>query len=172
MLNTSNLTEIDKEILNDFFVKRNIFKSYLIGNDLHLSTCPGCGYPTILERGNFEICSVCNWEDDGYDDNSKSIFDTFFVDNNIGGPNGSLTLIQNRLNIGKTLQEYAKSVKGHINLDTSTVLKTIQLFNKKREEIEDRMTEEETSEHLIWTEWRQVDKDLQFALVIKGDQPE
>ncbi|MEA3320951.1 MAG: CPCC family cysteine-rich protein [Bacillota bacterium] len=31
-------------------------------------TCPCCGYPPLEERGNFEICILCNWEDDGQDD--------------------------------------------------------------------------------------------------------
>ncbi|HEY9683395.1 MAG TPA: CPCC family cysteine-rich protein [Oculatellaceae cyanobacterium] len=26
--------------------------------------CMCCGHPTILERGSYEICEVCNWEDD------------------------------------------------------------------------------------------------------------
>lgn len=32
-----------------------------------LLPCPCCGYLTIEERGNFEICKVCFWEDDGSD---------------------------------------------------------------------------------------------------------
>ncbi|HTD33930.1 MAG TPA: CPCC family cysteine-rich protein, partial [Candidatus Elarobacter sp.] len=32
------------------------------------ATCPCCGYPTIAERGAYEICSLCAWEDDGQDD--------------------------------------------------------------------------------------------------------
>ncbi|WP_253907628.1 CPCC family cysteine-rich protein [Bacillus sp. WMMC1349] len=30
--------------------------------------CPCCGFPTIEERRIFEICELCNWEDDGQDD--------------------------------------------------------------------------------------------------------
>ncbi|WBW96088.1 CPCC family cysteine-rich protein [Oceanirhabdus sp. W0125-5] len=33
-----------------------------------LKSCPCCGYQTIAERGQYEICSVCHWEDDGIDD--------------------------------------------------------------------------------------------------------
>lgn len=32
------------------------------------STCPCCGYPTLCERGAFDICILCDWEDDGQDD--------------------------------------------------------------------------------------------------------
>lgn len=35
-------------------------------SDFH--SCPCCGYPTLPERGAFEICTICWWEDDGTDD--------------------------------------------------------------------------------------------------------
>jgi hypothetical protein len=46
--------------------------------------CPCCGYRTLNERGAFEICPVCFWEDDGQDEGD--------VDTVRGGPNGSLSL--------------------------------------------------------------------------------
>lgn len=30
--------------------------------------CPCCGYATLETRGEFEICPICFWEDDGQDD--------------------------------------------------------------------------------------------------------
>lgn len=33
-------------------------------------TCPCCGYPLLNSRGDFEICPLCWWEDDGYDDDA------------------------------------------------------------------------------------------------------
>lgn len=38
----------------------------------------------MSERGGFEICRVCNWEDDGQDDHDSHVVR--------GGPNGSLSL--------------------------------------------------------------------------------
>jgi hypothetical protein len=29
-----------------------------------METCACCGYKTIEEKGNFEICPICYWEDD------------------------------------------------------------------------------------------------------------
>lgn len=29
-----------------------------------LPSCPCCGKETILEKGAYEICDVCGWEDD------------------------------------------------------------------------------------------------------------
>ncbi|WP_369265271.1 CPCC family cysteine-rich protein [Streptomyces sp. R35] len=52
--------------------------------------CPCCGYLTLRERGGFEICDVCFWEDDGQDDHDADVVR--------GGPNGSLSLNQARGN--------------------------------------------------------------------------
>jgi len=55
--------------------------------------CPCCGSLTLTERGGFEICDVCFWEDDGQDDAD--------ADTVRGGPNGSLSLTQARANFKK-----------------------------------------------------------------------
>ncbi|MEK6260181.1 MAG: CPCC family cysteine-rich protein [Planctomycetota bacterium] len=52
--------------------------------------CPCCGCRTLDERGGFDICKVCFWEDDGQDD--------FEADVVRGGPNGSLSLSEARAN--------------------------------------------------------------------------
>jgi hypothetical protein len=52
--------------------------------------CPCCGFKTLDERGGFEICPVCNWEDDGQDDHDADVVR--------GGPNGQLSLTAARAN--------------------------------------------------------------------------
>lgn len=52
--------------------------------------CPCCHFLTLHERGHFEICAVCFWEDDGQDDHD--------ADEVRGGPNGELSLAQARIN--------------------------------------------------------------------------
>ena len=52
--------------------------------------CPCCRFLTLGERGGFEICPVCFWEDDGQDDKDASVVR--------GGPNGALSLEQARCN--------------------------------------------------------------------------
>jgi hypothetical protein len=47
-------------------------------------TCPCCGHRTLDERGAYEICSQCGWEDDGQDDHDSGVVR--------GGPNGRLSL--------------------------------------------------------------------------------
>ncbi|GAA3847876.1 hypothetical protein GCM10022207_06570 [Streptomyces lannensis] len=52
--------------------------------------CPCCGFITLFERGAFEICDVCYWEDDGQDEHD--------ADEVHGGPNHDLSLRQARRN--------------------------------------------------------------------------
>jgi len=52
--------------------------------------CPCCSHRTLSERGGYEICPVCFWEDDGQDDGDANKIR--------GGPNGKLSLTQARLN--------------------------------------------------------------------------
>ena len=52
--------------------------------------CPCCGYKTLRERGGFEACAICYWEDDGQDDADADVVK--------GGPNGDLSLTQGRAN--------------------------------------------------------------------------
>ena len=48
--------------------------------------CPCCGCLTLGERGGYEICPVCFWEDDGQDDHDADVVR--------GGPNRALSLTQ------------------------------------------------------------------------------
>jgi Cysteine-rich CPCC len=52
--------------------------------------CPCCHFVTLRERGGYEICPVCFWEDDGQDDHdAKEVR---------GGPNAQLSLAAARVN--------------------------------------------------------------------------
>ncbi|WFE29842.1 CPCC family cysteine-rich protein [Solwaraspora sp. WMMD791] len=52
--------------------------------------CPCCGYLTLAERGSYEICPVCFWEDDGQDEHDAARVR--------GGPNRGLSLLDARKN--------------------------------------------------------------------------
>ncbi|WP_251862286.1 CPCC family cysteine-rich protein [Clostridium sp. Marseille-Q2269] len=41
------------------------------GQPESLSACPCCQYKTLKERGQYKICPVCFWEDDGNDEPSR-----------------------------------------------------------------------------------------------------
>lgn len=64
--------------------------------------CPCCGYQTLSEIGGYEICKICNWEDDGFDDEHE-----------VSGPNGC-TLIEARLNFKDHLDMYKERKRNRI----------------------------------------------------------
>jgi hypothetical protein len=51
--------------------------------------CPCCGQRTLFWRGEYEVCPVCGWEDDGVADDHP--------DQWLGGPNG-ISLVEGREN--------------------------------------------------------------------------
>ncbi len=55
-----------------------------------MEACPCCGYMTLPERGHYDICDVCGWEDDGQDNDD--------ADRVWGGPNSDLSLSKARAN--------------------------------------------------------------------------
>ena len=61
-----------------------------MSNITPLVACPCCGYETIGDRGGFEFCKICWWEDDGQDNH-----DADYVR---GGPNALMSLTQSRAN--------------------------------------------------------------------------
>ena len=70
------------------------------------SACPCCRFLTLHERGGFEVCKVCFWEDDGQDDQDASVVR--------GGPNGALGLEQARRNFavhGACDETFKRSVR-------------------------------------------------------------
>src|SRR6056297_1967205 len=78
------------------------------------TACPCCGFGTLNERGGWDICRICWWEDDGQDnDNANDV---------CGGPNGKLSLTRARINFitdglfcpSRTdLREKQESVESH-----------------------------------------------------------
>ena len=61
--------------------------------------CPCCRLPTLRERGVYDICLACFWEDDGQDDPH--------ADEAWGGPNHLYTLSASRANFATHLTMYA-----------------------------------------------------------------
>ena len=52
--------------------------------------CPCCGYKTIGEKGGYEICEICGWEDEHYEYSNP--------DRMSGGANGDYSLTEARKN--------------------------------------------------------------------------
>lgn len=54
--------------------------------------CPCCDYISLPERGNYLICPICFWEDDGQDVDELDVS---------SGPNSGITLREGRENFKK-----------------------------------------------------------------------
>ncbi|WP_347405088.1 CPCC family cysteine-rich protein [Micromonospora sp. WMMD1082] len=82
----------DPSLSDDELVRRRVawFDAYTAQKNVlapageSLYTCPCCGHLTLFERGGYEICDECGWEDDGQDDHDSAVVR--------GGPNGRLSL--------------------------------------------------------------------------------
>lgn len=84
--------------------------------------CPCCGFPTLEERRLFEICELCNWEDDGQEDpNADEIW---------GGPNGDYSLTEARKNFKENLIMYRdrKNILGQTDKEIETKKSLISVF--------------------------------------------
>jgi hypothetical protein len=150
------ITKKDQKILADFYLRRQIFDTYIEDQQLQICTCPGCAYPTLISRGHYQICDVCNWEDDNQDDKT--------ADEVWGGPNGKLSLTANRIAIGNVLIKIAASQKTKVFIEPAHALKIITHYKRKKIDIRKEIPIDETMDHPIWTKWNQVEKDLQMAL--------
>jgi hypothetical protein len=91
--------------MNSLREKRNYFESSCknlkvgIWKNISRVSCPCCGYPTLGERAMYDICDLCDWEDDGQDDENASIVS--------GGPNSGYSLEQARINFQKYKTMYS-----------------------------------------------------------------
>lgn len=79
--------------------------------------CPCCGYFTLDGRANYDICELCNWEDDGQDEDC--------ADEIRGGPNSDYSLTEARANFAKYRVMYApgrdqRITKGDSDLEYET----------------------------------------------------
>ena len=78
--------------------------------------CPCCNYPTLTEQSAYEICELCDWEDDGQSESD--------ADQVLGGPNSDYSLTEARGNFAKYRVMYAP---GRDQKDAATA----DLFHQK-----------------------------------------
>lgn len=158
---SSNLSLEDKDILKDFYNRRKIFDDSLKKLNTETLTCPGCGYPTISSRGDYEICLVCWWEDDNQDDET--------ADEVWGGPNGLLSLTENRLLIGRKLLGLCQEHNGKVNLDIVEVLHNLAVRHEQIKKFKKSRTTNTTKVNdPVWEEYKElIESTLSMLIKIK-----
>lgn len=156
---SNKLTADDNTILEEYAIRRKSFNKYLKDNGLKLFTCPGCGFPTLNERGHYGSCAVCDWEDDNQDDeNADEIW---------GGPNKALSLTENRLNIGIKLKQLADSLNGKLNDNKNEVISILANHNLRMENMSNKIPFNTSSSDPIWTEFEQEREKVLYDLIKK-----
>lgn len=75
------------------YLENELNTKIISGDPIQLESCPCCGARTIGNRSEYEICTVCWWEDDGQDNENADII--------MGGPNYGISLTQGRINFLK-----------------------------------------------------------------------
>jgi len=157
-------SEPDKELLTDFLKRRAVFDTYIANKNLKIYTCPGCGYPTNKTKAEYDICVLCDWEDDGTDDKVKSLFYDFLSTNKISGPN-RISPTENRLKISKVLFELANKSNGQLTENPKQVLAIIQKAKKCLKQVYKSIPSTATQSHIGWEEARNVKQDLLKELI-------
>ncbi|MEQ1734270.1 MAG: CPCC family cysteine-rich protein [Bacteroidia bacterium] len=100
------LSVTDNELLNTVALRRITLNAYIAQHTIPACTCPSCGFATLTHRGHYELCDVCDWEDDNQDDaTAHEVW---------GGPNSNLSLTESRILISKELAMLAHTLNGVI----------------------------------------------------------
>ncbi|MCY8937862.1 CPCC family cysteine-rich protein [Peribacillus frigoritolerans] len=121
--------------------------------------CPCCGFPTLDERGGYDICELCNWEDDGQDD--------LYADEVWGGPNGDYSLSEARRNFNKHLIMY----RDKINILSQTDKKIETKKNLIRAFVELDKCESDSLEYmLLWSKIKSYEEILNEILHDKSER--
>lgn len=106
--------------------------------------CPCCYMPTLDDRGAFELCSICFWEDDGQDSDDADIIR--------GGPNHNYSLSEARENFQKYLTMYRPNDKRAFEMENKIKPKKEKLYNAYQEAIQSNSEE-------LWNKTLELEKD-------------
>lgn len=117
----NRLTPEEHRLLADCERRRDGFDRALEQSNIlyHKHTCPVCGFPTLDERGMYEVCVVCLWEDDGGE-----------KDPTVVRPPNYSSMMAERINIAGMLAAFERT---HAIVDSlDAVVRCIDEFKERR----------------------------------------
>ncbi len=152
------MSNTDKLLLEEFKKRRAQLQVFADENDLSISLCPSCGFPTLSKRWFYEICSICDWQHDGQDDKD--------ADEIMGGPNGGLSLTQSRLNFCKLLLLYQNKYKSTGVKAPAAIYKVIQNHLKQMEAFEKQLYKVKANDPK-WESYAKAKEDVLIDLLKK-----
>jgi hypothetical protein len=117
--------------------------------------CPCCGYPTLTEAAAYEICELCDWEDDGQSDTDGHAVR--------GGPNGKYSLAAARENFRRYLVMYSPDADTRVTgADTPAELNAKRALVTAFDRL--RTTATDPARALLLAEVHQTEAALEAAL--------
>jgi uncharacterized Zn finger protein (UPF0148 family) len=159
---SSKLTINEMEIIRRFFRRRELFDNFIKTELIKIFTCPSCGFPTLKERGENEICPLCNWKDNYQDDEQ--------ADEVWGGPNYKLSLTESRIKIGKAIQKLELTLNGHANMIPISVIAILNNHKKRIARISQSIPIDAGRTHVGWKEWDDAKRELLNELIITNNK--
>lgn len=155
---STDMSVDDKRILDAFRARRKYFADKLIHEKMprRFFTCPSCGFPTLNEKGSYEICTICDWEDDGQDDANAG--------QTLGGPN-KMSLTESRIAIGRELKSLADSLHGTIVSDPDQFFSILNKHEERMELAESKIKNDADMNDPAWVNWRRTRELIKRELI-------
>ena len=131
------LTGSDLQLLSDFGRRRSMFERAIEESNIihHKHTCPACGFPTLDQRYDYDVCVICLWEDGASEATPARI----------AAPNYT-SLVQDRINIAGLFAEFEQTYEIDASLDN--VIKSIKSFEERLDAGEVEIDREDFNRHL------------------------
>lgn len=139
----SKYTKEEETYIDNVRQRRKFYDEYLSNKTVQLFTCPGCGFPTLNTREEYDICNVCNWEDE--QENEEQ------ADEILGNPNYDLSLNRNRINIERALQDIVKKQTGAVITDPDTVITILNNHKIRMLSFDSKISYDTDINNPIWT---------------------
>lgn len=152
---------VRRKFFDSYGQRPNEFAAKLPPGGVRFS-CPCCGYPTLGDRGCYQICELCFWEDDGNDD----------PDEVRDGPNLDYSLTDAQLNFEQYLVKYPPQDDPRMG---GPDLPGVKALKQRLIAAFDQMLDEPPPAKLdeLWLEVQQCERGLERCLkqIIKDIQP-
>jgi hypothetical protein len=161
-INQQRYTMDNEELIDRVLKRRSQFDLYLKINNINLFTCPSCGFPTLSERNGYEICTICDWEDDGQDDNDAT--EVF------GGPNGDLSLNDSRIKIESTFIELEKFQNGKVCDNPEFAMDILNKHDTEMSRLSSEIPFDAEQNHPKWKNWKKEREDVIKRLIVPSSE--
>ena len=141
----SELTEADKQLLTDFAARRALYEAYLAASNivLDLHCCVACGLPSLAERGQYDICPICLWEDSG-------MYDTMGhkIDISLRHAPNYISLLEARLHAGECLVDFQQQTGLQLGENVASTIRKLQAFLEAWKKGEKKLNRVDFNENL------------------------